>query len=250
MDENFQENQTNQPEQVNRKGMSPAWIVILIIIALALGAAGGYYYFKYKNNKTTSNTTATTSVTPTSTGTLPATSTTKTVTSTATVDPTAGWKTFSNSDWNYSIKYPQNYYYEDLNSKDANTDQELGPTVALIIADIPNMNINGDAKNGNVNVRLAIQNAKNKTLSDFVDSYISSWKTTISGRKEISIGTNKAIEFMNEFTTSSKQQGKRPNLIAIKDNYAYILSSVNDDPANLENAEKSLQIMETLRFTK
>jgi len=93
-----------QPIQAPKPAVSKwLWISLIVVV---LGAAGyfGWYYLKGPGKKVA---TSTTSTTPTSTTTTP--SSTTTTPTTTTTDKTADWKTYNNSTYGISVKYPTDW---------------------------------------------------------------------------------------------------------------------------------------------
>lgn len=70
--------------------------IVLVMVVVVLASVGGYYFFKKPANVVVI---PTPTITPTATKTA-------VPTKTATPNPTAGWKTYTNADLGYSIKYP------------------------------------------------------------------------------------------------------------------------------------------------
>ena len=105
-----------------------SWLKVLLTILITGGIVGGVTYYIVNKNATTdkknlqsqiddlSKKLAATSAAIT---TAASTTTTNTSTSTATTDPTVGWKTYTDSSDNYTIKYPTTWTV-DLQNKDSN----------------------------------------------------------------------------------------------------------------------------------
>lgn len=83
-------------QQKYQSGSAHLIIIIILIIAL-LGSLGFVFWQNFIQTKT-SNTPTTSTV-----------STTASTSTPATTDPTAGWKTYTNSNYKFTFKYPTNY---------------------------------------------------------------------------------------------------------------------------------------------
>lgn len=139
----------NEPKSAlggnKQNGLSAIWVILFVVLALILGAIGGYYYSKNKEGKTTTST-----VTPTST-------------STTTSDETASWKTYTNSKYGYSIKYPTNWAYREF----PDTESGAGLRLTSTASDPANELITID-----INARPVSQ--KSQTFSEYVKTAASS----------------------------------------------------------------------------
>jgi len=83
------------------------WIIFIIVVLVGGGYFGWYFWNKSKTTPTsTSSSSTTTPSTTTSSNSATVPSTSSTATPPTGVDPTAGWKTFSDTDLGFSIKYP------------------------------------------------------------------------------------------------------------------------------------------------
>ncbi|MDD2822705.1 MAG: hypothetical protein PHQ59_01355 [Candidatus Daviesbacteria bacterium] len=81
---------------LKEKGFAP--IIIILGIVLFLGIVGGVYYFSKNSSSAIKNNPVNT---PTPTATLK-------------VDETTNWKTYTNTEYGYSIKYPENISLEEM----------------------------------------------------------------------------------------------------------------------------------------
>jgi len=94
-----------------------SWIIGIIIAAALI--YGGYYLFINKqafpsqNTETSPIAVVTTSSTPTATNT-PTASASASASATATADPYAGWKTYTNTNIGYSLKYPSDWKINEI----------------------------------------------------------------------------------------------------------------------------------------
>ncbi len=115
----------------------------LILIGVIIAVAGIWYYVE---NQTRTNNTADTAVDETTT-TKVSTSSTKAETKTEEkTDKTADWKTYTNSTYGFSIKYPTDWSYNDADSY-AKQSCEPGPDIpqGLILFGSKNLNCVGVA---------------------------------------------------------------------------------------------------------
>jgi hypothetical protein len=81
-----------------RKPQKPSNLLLILMILVIVGLVGyGGYYLGIQTNKPVSQYVAPSPLTITTNP-----------TPTASVDPTAGWKTYSNSTYGYQVKYPPN----------------------------------------------------------------------------------------------------------------------------------------------
>lgn len=115
----------------NQKGLATIWIIIIVIIAVIFGAIGGYYYLKNQEKETPA-------VIPTQTVSAQTTlSTTAPSVTTTPTNETSNWKTYTNNEFGYSLKYPQDYKISDqcYDSKTSKKiDYELMPKWLVIIS--------------------------------------------------------------------------------------------------------------------
>lgn len=100
----------DQNNSLEQKGTAAVWVAVVILVALISG--GGVWW--WQTNKAASEKTAlqsqiTSLQSQLSQKTTPTTATTTPATTTTTKDETADWKTYSNTTYNYSIKYPSDW---------------------------------------------------------------------------------------------------------------------------------------------
>jgi len=121
MEENIVQDQTNQPTEVQNQPPKP-WLKIVLLGLVGLIVVGGLVFAGYKLGQREEQAklpqpTPVSFLTPTSTPTpTPKTSPITVVATpselTPTPDPTADWKTYTNTKYGYSIKYPSNWWIE------------------------------------------------------------------------------------------------------------------------------------------
>ena len=103
---NQQQPQQMPPQMGGAQPKVRSWIwIVLIVVVLAGAGYFGWYYFMGPGKKTT------TTSTPTSTTTTPSTSTT-----TNSTTSTADWKTYTNSKYSFSVKYPTAFTTQEATS--------------------------------------------------------------------------------------------------------------------------------------
>ncbi|MCX6808399.1 MAG: hypothetical protein NTW50_01910 [Candidatus Berkelbacteria bacterium] len=143
-----------------KKKFSFLGIGIMILILLIIGALGYFFRSNIKSeyNKLTGNPVSTTNT---------ATTTTTNSAATATTAVTADWKTYSNTTYTYSIKYPANYYT--LNSDNSKAVAADTANVVIYSPDdgiAPGQEMAGPQDSGGLFISSAL-NPKNLSLEAF-----------------------------------------------------------------------------------
>src|SRR5258708_10577734 len=90
---------------LNQKGFAP--LIIILGLVLVLGLIAGAYYLGKGGTQQTTNTTSVPAYSSQPSTNLPSSNAISQATPTS--DPTSNWKTFTNTVYFYTLKYPQNY---------------------------------------------------------------------------------------------------------------------------------------------
>ena len=161
------------------KYMSKTTKIILGIVVAALVGVLGYALGARNNN--VAETTITTTTEPVSIQTAQETPiiTSSGVTTTTTTDPIADWKTYTNTNFNFSIKYPNDWKVSDTLQKDASTEsrgeslifsknnETNSPNLTFVINDVgrgvapAKIRYDIEYKNGNLVISNRIINSSN-----------------------------------------------------------------------------------------
>lgn len=203
-----------------RGGLSTILLIVIILAVGIIGASIGYYYGANSATTTTSLITATRTTAPKVTTTA--------VGATTTAVDTANWKTYTNTDYGFSFKYPGDWNKEENNQND--------------FSDI----IFSSANNSEVKNPLIIRVYGGKTFSGHAgpNTYFDVSK---SGTKKYFIGESDEFIFPNGYGDAG---GTTPPYIVerfIKNNntvYAFEFYG-NTNLSDTEN-----QILSTFRFTQ
>ncbi len=197
----------------SQKGIAP--IIVAIVLAVILAGAGGVYYFKQQQVKQVSKTNVANEI--------------------------ANWKTYTNTQYGFEIKYPKNCL----------------PSVTDISE--------GTMVFGPILIRP--EKVGNLALKDYVDKYIKDWESfpstsspwsynLVSSRKEITLDRENAEKISWNFSEPGHYPSDPVDIFTEKDNLIYRISYdvaypldcflyENQDPEELAN-----QILSTFKFTK
>jgi len=107
-------------DQMGRKGVSSVTVVLITILVALVFGGGAYYYLNNKAEKEKKDLNSQITDLQKEIATLKAASTAATTTPTATADETAGWKTYTNTTYGFSFKYPADYNLTDASTFSAN----------------------------------------------------------------------------------------------------------------------------------
>lgn len=211
---------------------SKGFTAIEVVIVLAIVALLGGVYYVTQNNKKTDTPVTTTTTTPTTTTTTPAvttTPTTTTTTTTTTPDPTADWKTYTNTKNGYSFKYPGDYTLQDIND----------PAIEVYSPDrmkeIDKLNKTATGDRGGVPPSLAIYPVS-KSVSEYTkdSAYSNKGQTTIDGitfKQGVYDGLGKQMMFIGDVRGQT-----------------YIIYAMEEDYN--KNLDLYKNILSTFKFTK
>jgi len=207
------------------------WLLIVLVIVIVLG--GGYWvYVKYGK---TSATTATASPSPVA-------AITSSPSASAAISPSASssvpadWKTYTNTQYSFSFKYPSNSTVKDI--KSGNTDM---PGIVALFA----VGINNDWQDPFSVVEITSQ-SKDKEIS-WLKTWASytapngSFSTTFSSTQEVTKYGKSATEVI--FT--NKPSGTTTFYVFSESGQTYVVDG--DNPSNPAVGD---QILPTFQFTK
>lgn len=231
----------NQSQQTSSqpKGGSLKWLLIILAVIVVLG--GGYLlYAKYGKSSTGTTTTSS------PTATKPTTSNSSSTTSPST---TADWKTYTNSTYGYSIKYPSTY-----------SAKEWADTIKSGAAAEPNkdlLSVMGFGKNsklGDYEVSITVTNdtlERRRTLACYeLNTDRKETETTIAGVQAYKT-TCKDVAAPNDMAPDTQRKGgeKNINLVFQKGDYVYIISYIQADLAK-DTSNIFDDMVATFQFTK
>jgi|SRR3972149_5538530 len=160
-------------------------------------------------------------------------------------DETADWKTYTSSEWGYSIKYPKEYFLKEIGAD--NSDAGIGRNI--IISNLVNPGIQDFVSGQKFSFDVRRSSNTGYTLDTFFDERHASngqFKTTkIGGTK---VGSLDAIKYRTDDTIGNYDSY---GLIVIKDNYVYELIGGIASDQNLGTYESNFEKMiNTFQFTK
>ena len=202
-----------------QRGFAP--ILIVLLIGIALVVAGGAYYFGLDHGfeKSVSQTPQITSPTPIVSE------------STSSAD-TANWKTYTNNQYKYYIKYPSNWltansdgdFYNDEYFSDPGIDKNLHQRITIRV--------------------IKYVGPKWKNSKEYFDEiYQNSTKLTI-------LGLPAAKEIVNGGKPNSETYYST-NIYIYMDNLVYVLSNSSTEKATVDKYEPIFdQILSTFKFTQ
>ncbi len=202
-----------------QKGLAPIIIVILIAVAL-----GGYLLYKQQPKPTLSSPQTTYS------------------TSSPTTDETANWKTYTNSIYQFSFDYPQDWSFNtpSLEDKHSNNKSVLQINISSD-SDIKNKILLENQKDI-LSMTVVIWDNRSKTL----DQGIAEWDKFFQNPSPTSTSTKS----VNQITWITRELTNISNIpikqyITKKGNYLYILTASPQDSTFINLAD---QILSTFKF--
>jgi len=206
-------------------------LIVLIVSVVVLITLGIYVGFDLgqKDAATESANTATSEISTT-------TQATETASPATTQDETADWKTYTNDNYNYSVKYPPAISYKDIPS-----------------------GVEGDSildfymnKDFTYRINAVKNNTGYSTLKDFIKS--SSAGLSVDDRNvftEISINGEPAYKYINHLTDATSKKIGATVLLVKSDFYYQIETGSQYSPEFTKDAESEFdQFVSTFRFTK
>lgn len=215
--------------------MKPFWIVIItVIVTGGIIGGGGYYYLnrkhvKEKNDLQSQIDDLNAKISAAQT----ALSTTSTSTTSTTADATAGWKTYTNPTYGFTIEYPSEYIANEIGSFSAND----------------GVAIDSSTTGGYEQPHLISVEAEQSALS--IDDYVS------KAAKDGAFGSAAKITFAGQTAYEGNDQGMQIlyGILVKKGSYVYhfVLDSGNKETlaqnkAGLTTIQNS--ILSTFQFTK
>lgn len=210
------------------------FILLIILVAIAFGGAG--YLYGINAGKTLTSATKTVTATASATS-----SKTAVASATSTADVTASWKTYSNTKYGYSVKYPASAKYTEISPTGTS-----GPDLGYIV--------DFDGVNG---ITIRIEAQKNtlgsKTLSEFVNT--SGSPMNVTDRKifsEIMVNGAPAYKYIDYLNGSSTDKKTGSTILLLSGDYYYQIETGSqytpEFTKDLEN--KFDQFVSTFQFTK
>lgn len=218
------------------RGLATIWVVIIVIIALILGGVGGYYYLKNQEKDIAAVPIITSTITPSATS--------SSATTTVPTDKTADWKTYTNNEFGYFLKYPKDYRLSDqcYDSKTGKKiDYELMPKWLVIIdnnmdanfpfceSDFNAMDLVVRGNKSEININETMENSDTDIESEVMINGIN-WAKQIMTEPSDFDGS-----YTTEFNTNHNGRG-------------YTISVKNTDSAGNHDATVD-KIIETFEFT-
>ena len=220
----------------NKGNVSIVFVIIVALATLIAGALGGYYYGISKSQSTTTTTEKITTTTK--------------VGATTTATETADWKTYTNSTYGFSFKYPKDWQLKE--NSGSNTDQAIvSVTSPETLKKIEDQKKNGQnfgpyAEDVSIyyyaSVADEIENKANKLGATTLDELVQKNKS-IQKIGTLKLGGKDAIDVIwaGESTYYT--------VLSVNNDHLYkILFNNIQKKANLTSTEKT--ILSTFQFTK
>lgn len=221
-------------EVTKQKGISTgALVTVAVIVTIAFGG-GAYAYVSQKAAKEKK------ALNAQITELQKQSSTSQTATSTASTASTADWKTYTNSDYNYSIKYPSNYYVKDT----CGNDEKSNKTYALITKKkLGNDVIDCSSYKGLVEMSVLTIQVESDTSTDFSGGSSSTSLEVIGGQSW------KKYIFQYDPNSQLDSSNNSTLLAFTKNGKAYLINWINSDSKGSHDSSID-GILSTFQFTK